>query len=146
MPDRRSARQQLDRKYAAHPAGALAVRPKFGWLRAVRDSLGMTTAQLAARVGVTAAAVTQAEHSEQHDAIRLATLKRFANAMDCDVVYYLAPRAGSLDAAVSKRLDAAAEVLSHRVGHTMALEDQSASGADTKRRLRASLDASGKIW
>jgi len=51
MADRRIAREQLDRKFTANPAGALAARPKFGWLRAVRDSLGMTTAQLAVRAG-----------------------------------------------------------------------------------------------
>jgi len=146
MADRRIAREQLDRKFTANPAGALAARPKFGWLRAVRDSLGMTTAQLAVRAGVTPAAITKAEQSERNQAIQLSTLARLADAMNCDLVYYLAPRAGTLSAAVDEQTDVVAAIIAKKVAHSMALEDQSVGNASIIQQVRESLSLSGKIW
>ena len=67
-------------------------RPSGGWLRAVRQALGMTTRQLARAVGVTQAAVADAERTEAKGDITLATLQRYAAALDCDVVYALVPK------------------------------------------------------
>lgn len=107
----------------------------------------MTAAQLAKRAGVTPAAVTQAEQSEQHDAIRLGTLRKFAGAMDCDVVYYLVPRTGSLDSIVDAQIDKAAKQPAARVGQTMALEAQQASTPTARQALlREMVLLSGKIW
>lgn len=142
-----SGRERLDQRLTKLPGAEAAARPRLGWLRAVRDALGMTTAQLAKRVGVTAAAVTQAEQSEQHDTVRLGTLRKFASAMDCDVVYYLVPRTGSLDSIVNTQVDRAAKELAARVGQTMALEAQQASTPAARQAfLREMVLLSGKIW
>src|SRR5450432_4858455 len=67
-------------------------RPPRGWVRAVREALGMSTAAVAARLGITAGAVTRLEQSEAADRARLETLRRAADALGCDLVYLLVPR------------------------------------------------------
>jgi len=54
----------------------LRVRLHTGWVRAVRDALGMSTRPLATRMGVAQATVVQMERSEAYETIQLATLRR----------------------------------------------------------------------
>jgi len=68
------------------------VRPPVGWLRAVRNSLDLTLAEMAQRLKVTPPAVRSFEQAEAEDRITLASLRRVAAAMDCELVYALVPR------------------------------------------------------
>src|SRR5690349_19037310 len=101
-------------------------RPRMGWLRAIREALGMTTRQMARRVGVTQNAVSIAERSEARNDISLATLQRYAAALECELVYALVPKR-SLEALLEERADRIARDQVSRVRHSMALEDQSTS-------------------
>lgn len=98
-------------------------RPSGGWLRAIRQTLGMTTRQLARLVGVTQAAVVDAERSEAKGDITLATLQRYATALDCELKYVLVPKR-PLQEMVEERADRIARDQVARVRHSMALEDQ----------------------
>jgi predicted DNA-binding mobile mystery protein A len=96
------ARKHLDQRLARlQPVGELA-RPPRGWLRAIRDSLGMTAAQLAARLKVSQPRIVEMEKAEQRGAITLDTLERATRALDCTLVYALVPN-GSLDGLVRKQ-------------------------------------------
>ncbi len=66
-------------------------RPRGGWLRAIRQALGMTTRQLARNVRVSRASVSEAERAESRSDITLTTLRRHAAALDCELVYVLLP-------------------------------------------------------
>ncbi len=99
-------------------------RPRGGWLRAIRQALGMTTRQLAREVGVTQGAVSTAERSEARNDITLGTLQRYAAALDCELVYALVPKR-SLEAVLEERADRVARDQVSRVSHSMTLEDQS---------------------
>jgi len=66
--------------------------------------------------------------------------------MNCDLVYYLAPRAGTLSAAVDEQTDVVAAIIAKKVAHSMALEDQSVGNASIIQQVRESLSLSGKIW
>jgi predicted DNA-binding mobile mystery protein A len=70
------------------------VRPTLGWLRTVRDELGLTLVEMADRLKVTPPAVRSFEQAEAEDRITLASLRRAAAAMDCDLVYALVSKAG----------------------------------------------------
>lgn len=67
-------------------------QPPGGWLRAIRQGLRMTTRQLARAVGVTQAAVVDAQRSEAKGDITLATLRRYAAALGCELTYALVPK------------------------------------------------------
>ena len=58
-----------------------ATRPPKGWLRAIRDALGMTTRQLAARLGVSQPRVVALEKGEVDETLTLAGLRRAAAAL-----------------------------------------------------------------
>jgi predicted DNA-binding mobile mystery protein A len=117
------ARRHLDRRLARlQPLDELA-RPPLGWLRAIREAIGMTAAQLASRLKVSQPRVLAMEKAEQRGAITLATLERAAEALGCTLVYALVPN-GSLDGLVREQArKIAADRLAH-VDHSMRLEDQ----------------------
>ena len=125
--------QQLDKTLS--PWRALPrSRPTGGWLRAVRQALGMTTRQLAKAVGVTQGAVVDAERTEAKGDITLATLRRYAAALDCELCYALVPNR-PLQEAVEERADRIARDQVSRVSHSMALEDQSTSKEHSEREI-----------
>jgi predicted DNA-binding mobile mystery protein A len=127
------ALQQLDktlRPWRSLPRS----RPSGGWLRAVRQALGMTTRQLAKSVGVTQAAVADAERTEAKGDITFATLQRYAAALDCEVVYALVPKR-PLREVVHERADRIAHDQVARVSHSMTLENQSTSHEYLKRQI-----------
>jgi predicted DNA-binding mobile mystery protein A len=86
------SRELLDSHFEEWQHLRTLARPPRGWVRAVRDALGMSAAALAARLGTTAGAVTRLEQSEAADKIRLDTLRRAADELGCDLVYLLVPR------------------------------------------------------
>jgi len=68
------------------------MRPKEGWIRTFRKALGMTSPQLAVRLGVSKSQASQMERMEVEDRITLKQLRRVADALDCDLQYALVPR------------------------------------------------------
>jgi len=121
-------------------------RPPRGWVRAIREALGMSTAALGARLGTTPGAVTRLEQSEAADRIQLDTLRRAADALGCDLVYLLVPRR-PLNAVVRER----ARELAHRqvtaVEQTMRLEDQATGRAkEMEDQLVNQLLERGGLW
>jgi predicted DNA-binding mobile mystery protein A len=83
-------------------------RPPEGWLRSIREALGMTMAQLARRLDVSQPRIVAIERAEVSGAISLATLERAAEALGCSLVYALVPRA-SLEKTVEERAGHLAE-------------------------------------
>lgn len=69
----------------------LGAPPPGGWLRTVRDALGMSSYQLARRMGFSPTRVRQFEAEEVNGSIRLVALRRAAEAMNCTLVYVLSP-------------------------------------------------------
>ena len=115
------------------PLRSLA-RPSGGWVQAIRDALGMSAAALARRIHVSTAAISNFEKAEAEDAITLASLRKLADALDCDLRYALVPRSS-----LQKTLEARArQVASERlrpVAHSMRLEDQAVEGTMNQVQL-----------
>src|SRR5229473_7052183 len=86
------SRELLDSHFDEWKQLRALARPPRGWVRAVREALGMSATALAARLGTTAGAVTRLEQSEAAYRVRLDTLRRAADALGCDLVYLLVPR------------------------------------------------------
>ena len=148
--DRESARRQLDKRLStALDADALA-RPPRGWVKAIREALGMTTAQLAKRLGVSQPRVVGIEQAETKGAITLDSLERAAHALDCRLVYVLVPRK-PLDALVEERAARLADKRLASTRHTMALEAQAMNTRDEdeqrKRLIRKLIEQAGsELW
>jgi predicted DNA-binding mobile mystery protein A len=144
---RQLARRRLDDRLALTRTVDLTP-PRAGWLRAIRDALGMPARHLADGLGVNTNAVFAMERSEQAGTIQLGTLRRAADALDCDVVYALVPRtslAGTVEAAAAGALRRNAE----SVRRTMILEDQGVDSdelAAQERVLLNELIDSRDLW
>ncbi len=86
------ARRQLDKRLNLLRNMKGLARPSRGWIKAIREALGMTTAQLAKRIGVSQPRAVAIEKAEAESAITLNSLERAARALDCRLVYALVPR------------------------------------------------------
>ena len=100
--------------------------PRGGWLRAIREALGMTSAQLASRLGVAQQAIAKFERNEAAGKITLESLGRVAAALDCRVTYAVVSRKPLADMRRARAL-AIAESLTKPVAHSMKLEAQGVS-------------------
>lgn len=121
-------------------------RPPRGWIRAIRDALGMSAAALAGRLDITASAVTRLEQSEAADRIRLDTLRRIADALGCDLVYLLVPRQ-PLSTVVRDRARHLASRQISAVEQTMQLENQETGAAkEMEDQLTERLLERGGLW
>ena len=150
MDTRLRARRALERRL--EPWRALSpssrARPAGGWVRAIRDALGMSAAELATRMGTTQAAVSKFEVSERLGRARLDTLMRAADALECDLVYALVPRV-PLDAQIRAQAE---RVLAHdfaTVDNSMRLEDQGVTAEaarDDRNDLIAEISTARGLW
>lgn len=132
--DTATARKSLDRKLAPLLADSLQTRPHRGWIRAIRNALGMSATQLARKMGVSQPRVTALEKAEADDSVTLASLRRAAEALDCTLVYALVPKT-SLDDMMMTRARAKAVKILQRVDHTMSLEKQKLDDAETREQI-----------
>lgn len=101
----------------------LFAKPKGGWVKAIRAAIGMSQSELAARVGVTSSTLSRIEANEMAGISNLETLQKVADALECDLVYAILPRAGLHDQVVN-RAEALAKAYVDRVQQSMALEEQ----------------------
>jgi predicted DNA-binding mobile mystery protein A len=143
------ATRQLDQRFATLAPILSVPRPVKGWVRAIRDALGMTTAQLARRMGVTQPRIPEFEKAELHGNISIKSLERAAEALGCRVVYMLVP-----EKPLSDTLRARAERLADRqlgsVGHSMELENQAvdddARARQRERSIEQLLRQPARLW
>jgi predicted DNA-binding mobile mystery protein A len=122
--------------------------PHGGWSKALRTALGMTLEDLASRLGVTRSVVSRLETSEQKQTIQLDSLRRVAQAMNCDLVYVLVPRE-PLQAMVERQRDMVASDLDTRTRTHMRLEDQDEKDprlANWRKEHSASLISDRQLW
>jgi predicted DNA-binding mobile mystery protein A len=130
--------RHLDKRLAALRPLVRTARPPRGWLRAVRNALGMTMRQFAERLGVTQPRVVELEQSELNGSITLHSLQRAAEALGCRLVYALVPERPLADV-VRARADLAADRQLSNVRHTMRLEDQAVQDRQVNKELRQQL-------
>jgi predicted DNA-binding mobile mystery protein A len=106
-------------------ARALATRPVRGWLRAARVSIGLSQGRVAKKLGVTRQGFGQMEEGENRGTISLGALQRAAEAMDCELVYFLIPKVevASSFAELARLHDPEHKHL-RATEHSMALEGQ----------------------
>ncbi len=122
--------KQLDRSLEQYQAARKVPRPSKGWIRAIRQALGVSSGELARRLGTSRQLPLQLEKSEAEDRITLKSLRAVANALDCDLVYALVPRAPSLDELLENRARSEARQRVLGVEHSMALENQAVGNLD----------------
>ena len=112
---------------------ARAPTPRSGWVRAIREALGMSTKQLGVRVHVTRQTIENFERSEAQRKITLDSLSKLAKALGCRVVYALVPEK-PLSEIQHDRARAVADALLKTASHSMKLEAQAVSEEEQRRQ------------
>ena len=119
-------------------------RPLRGWLRAVREALGVSQQEVAIAANVKRQSIIGFEEAEARDRITLRNLRRVADAMGCELVYAIVPKSGSIQELAEQRTRSEATNRVLAVEHTMALEGQASGGVkelidkETKRMSKRS--------
>ena len=128
MPSKPShllAATQLDRKLTVVREAAASFRNAVasGWIRALRQALGLSTAALGRRMNLAQQSVVQLEQNERDGTITLASLRRVAEALDAELIYAIVPRKNLRDT-ISTRAKELARQRVAPVAQSMQLEAQ----------------------
>ena len=142
-------REQLDDTLSRFSSIALINRPVRGWIRAIRDALGMNMRQFADRLGVSKSRIPRIEQDEITGSLTLKTMNRVADKLDCVFVYGFVP-CTSLDDTVRKQASIVTQRRMNRLMHTMNLEAQGLSPENTKKAfdhmVEEVIDSPSMLW
>lgn len=101
--------------------------PSQGWVRTIRNFLGMTSTQLAKRLGVNQSRVIRIENNERNT--KISTMEKIADALNCDFVYAFIPR-DNIDNIINNQARNKAIKILNKVNKNMALENQMVDSED----------------
>ena len=107
--------------------------PKSGWINIIRRVLGMSSSQLAKRLGCSQSNVSSFERREKEGTITLKALNDVAQAMNCRLVYCLVPNK-PFDELLEDQARLVAKRQLRSVSHSMKLEDQGLTAQQQKRQ------------
>lgn len=127
--------------------------PKAGWVRAIREGLGMTRGQLGNRMrstrkgtyGLTASAIQSLERQEAAGTATLDSLQRAAEALDCTLVYALVPNR-SLEETVQQQARTVAREIDDATKRTMQLEAQDYEDGTIPSANAQALIGTSALW
>jgi predicted DNA-binding mobile mystery protein A len=143
------ARKNLDKRLTRLREEPLPM-PRSGWVKAIREALGLSAKQLASRMGVVQSRLSTIEKAEVTGATTIKTLRETAEAMGCTFVYAIVPTKPLEDILRDQAMRKADQELS-RLHHTMRLENQALTKDDLlteRERLVAELLSSNprRLW
>lgn len=135
--DKKIMREQLDKKLKSlRPVPAI---PPTGWIKVIREALGMTTAQLAKRIGVNQSRVTHIEQAETEENLKLSTLNKIADGLGMKFVYGFVPK-DNLEDIVRQQAKKLALKRMQRLDHTMRLELQNLNEEEKEKAIQDMVD------
>ena len=123
--------QQLNNKMLSFVSLKQVAIPPTGWIKAIRNAIGMSMQQLGNKLKVSKQGVMDIEKREKEGSITIKSLREIARVMDMQLVYGFVPNDGSLDALIEKRATELAKQIVMRTANTMNLENQ----ANSKERI-----------
>lgn len=136
---------QKRRESLLNALSAMQVKP--GWIKYMRSVLGMTLKELAKRAGLALPTIAQAERRESEGKITIETLRKLAQAMECEFVYAFVPKDDITELLRTKAMDKAKRTILKADTH-MSLEDQKVTEELQFRieMLAEKLLEKGKVW
>ena len=132
--------QQLNEKMDQLNGLQHVIVPPIGWIKAIRNGIGMSMEQLGKKLSITKQGVMDIEKREMEGAITIKAMQEIAKAMDTEFVYGFVPNAGSLEQMIETRALEIAKTIVLRTSTTMKLEDQ----ANSKERIEKAIKERAK--
>lgn len=137
--DKKLIREQLDKKLSKLKPILSTPVPKDGWVKTIREALGMTTYDLANKTGVDQSRISRIEASEAKQEIKLSTLKKMADGLGVKFVYGFVPEDGLEEIVQAQAMKIAKKRL-NRIDHSMKLELQGLSDKEQEKALNDLID------
>jgi predicted DNA-binding mobile mystery protein A len=127
--------QQLNGKMLAFASLQKVAPPPTGWIKAIRNAIGMSMLQLGNRLSITKQSVQDMESREKDGSISIKALREAARALDMQLVYGFVPNDGSLEALIDRKAKELATQIVMRTNNSMKLEDQE----NSKQRIEKAI-------
>lgn len=127
--------QQLNGKMLAFASLQKVAPPPTGWVKAIRNAIGMSMLQLGNRLSITKQSVQDMESREKDGSITIKALREAARALDMQLVYGFVPNDGSLEALIDRKAKELATQIVMRTNNSMKLEDQE----NSKQRIEKAI-------
>lgn len=128
--------QQLNEKMLQLAGMKHVIIPPIGWIKAIRNGIGMSMEQLGKKLSITKQGVMDIEKREKEGAITIKSMQEIAKAIDMQFVYGFVPDAGSLDQMIETRALEMATKIVQRTSNTMKLEDQENSKERIEKAIK----------
>ena len=128
--------QQLNEKMLQLAGMKHVIIPPIGWIKAIRNGIGMSMEQLGKKLSITKQGVMDIEKREKEGAITIKSMQEIAKAIDMQFVYGFVPDAGSLDQMIEMRALEMATKIVQRTSNTMKLEDQENSKERIEKAIK----------
>ena len=128
--------QQLNEKMLQLAGMKHVIIPPIGWIKAIRNGIGMSMEQLGKKLSITKQGVMDIEKREKEGAITIKSMQEIAKAIDMQFVYGFVPVAGSLDQMIEMRALEMATKIVQRTSNTMKLEDQENSKERIEKAIK----------
>jgi len=113
--------------------------PSKGWIRAIRDALGMTARQLSERLGVSQQSVARIEKDETSGSVTIKTMSKIADNLDCVFVYGFVPHTSLADT-INRQAKRLAIGRLSKASQTMSLENQALSREENQKIISEMID------
>jgi predicted DNA-binding mobile mystery protein A len=144
--DRARNRRILDNRLKKFQKKEEFTVPTRGWIKSIRQALGMSAADLGDRLGIARQSVLTLEDSESKGRAGMDSLKRAAEAMDCSFVYAFIPNS-SLENILHQQIEKVVADKVKKVSHSMKLEDQGTELTESVYiNFLKELENSPKVW
>jgi predicted DNA-binding mobile mystery protein A len=127
--------QQLNEKLAQLTVLQHVNVPPIGWIKAIRNGIGMSMEQLGKKLTITKQGVMDIEIREKEGAVTIKSMQELAKALDLKFVYGFVPNAGSLEQMIENRAFEIARKIVERTSTSMKLEDP----ANSKERIEKAI-------
>ena len=144
MDNKKILRRSYQKKFDLFRKAIIA-RPQQGWLKTIREFLGMTTTQLAKRLEISQPRIVAMEKNERN--VKISTMERIADVLNCDFSYAFVPRENIDDIIYNQAKKKALKILD-KVNKNMGLENQLVKTDDLlKDIIEELLDGNiARIW
>lgn len=119
--------------------------PRSGWIRTIRQTLGMSSSQLAHRMEISQQAVSDLERREVQGSTTLSALRAAADALDAEVVYAIVPKRPLWEMVQAQAKVRAADLLA-KAAHTMSLEAQDLPDCERSKQLSETAEELLQAW
>lgn len=137
--DAKLIREQLDDKLSLLQGLAASGMPKQGWIRTIREALGMSSTYLGKRAKLHQSRISRLENAEKQGNLKVSSLQKIGKALGMTFVYGFVPES-TMEDVVRKQAEKVVSRRMARLDRTMRLEQQGLSDQEKKKAFQSMVD------